>query len=192
METWVHQGRKLTLHHGGITELQVDAIVTAANSSLAGGGGVDGAVHQAAGLELIEACQAIPRDSLGQRCPPGQARLTRGYRLCPWIIHSVGPIYDPSRDGRCAMVLASAHEVAFFLAGSRECRSVALPAISTGAFGYPPSKAAPVALRAALRHLSRDPFIREVLFALHDLTVYQAFEAHIESLDLDWERVSCP
>ena len=135
---------------GDITRLAVDAIVNAANSTLLGGGGVDGAIHRAAGPRLLQACRAIPEVSRGVRCPTGEARITPGFDLpARHVIHTVGPVWhgggqdEPALLARCyrqSMALAAAHGVS----------SIAFPAISCGVYGYPPERAAPTALRSLL------------------------------------------
>lgn len=137
---------------GDITALAVDAIVNAANQALAGGGGVDGAIHRAAGPELSAACKAIPMVRPFVRCPTGEARITPGFRLpARWIVHTVGPVWE----GGCAgepELLASCHRESLRLAIEHDVRSIAFPAISCGVFGYPPDLAADVAVRTLRAH----------------------------------------
>lgn len=128
-----------------LTTLAVDALVNAANSSLLGGGGVDGAIHRAAGPDLLKDCQAI-RDAQGG-CHPGQAVITGGHRLrALHVIHTVGPVWRGGGSGEEA-TLASCYRESLALAAAHHCRSVAFPAISTGRFGFPPERAAAVAVR---------------------------------------------
>jgi O-acetyl-ADP-ribose deacetylase (regulator of RNase III) len=138
-----------------ITTLAMDAIVNAANETLLGGGGVDGAIHRAAGPALLDACRAIPQVAPGVRCPTGEARITPGFGLpARWVIHTVGPVWRDGERGEAAL-LANCHRSALRLAREHGLRRVAFPAISCGVFGYPPPLAASVAigtLQAALVH----------------------------------------
>ena len=165
----------LELVEGDITQQETDAIVNAANSSLLGGGGVDGAIHRAAGPDLLAECRTLGG------CPPGEARLTRGYRLkARYVIHGVGPIY--SGTPRDAELLAGVHRNALQLASAHGIASVAFPAISTGVYGYPPEEAAPVALRTALDYLRGHPDIKLVRFVLFGPRAYQVYAAALEAL----------
>ncbi|TNE91446.1 MAG: hypothetical protein EP330_05210 [Deltaproteobacteria bacterium] len=156
---------------GNLVEADVDAIVNAANATLLGGGGVDGAIHRAAGPELVEACRALPLLRPGVRCEPGDARATPAYGAlrCRVVIHAVGPRY--AIDPEPASLLAGVHRRALKLAVDLGCRSVAFPAISTGAYGYPLDEAAPIALAVARQAWDLD----EVRFVLFDQRAYDAF-----------------
>jgi O-acetyl-ADP-ribose deacetylase (regulator of RNase III) len=136
-----------------ITTLRVDAIVNAANPALLGGGGVDGAIHRAAGPGLLRACHAISEVAPGVRCPPGEARITPGFNLpADWVIHTVGPLWHGGTQGESAL-LAQCYRHALQLLRAHGLHSIAFPAISCGVYGYPPAAAAAVAvttLRAAL------------------------------------------
>ena len=165
----------LELVEGDITQQETDAIVNAANSTLLGGGGVDGAIHRAAGPDLLAECRTLGG------CPPGEARLTQGYRLkAKYIIHGVGPIY--SGTPRDARLLTDVHRNALQLASAHSIASVAFPAISTGVYGYPLEEAAPVALRTALDYLRRHPEIKLVRFVLYGARAYQVYAAALKTL----------
>ena len=128
-----------------ITTLAVDAIVNAANETLLGGGGVDGAIHRAAGPELLDACRALPQVRPGVRCPTGEARITGGYRLpAHHVIHTVGPVWRGGASGE-AELLASCYRQSLRLAMEHDIASIAFPAIRCGVYGYPPALAAGVA-----------------------------------------------
>lgn len=131
---------------GDLTRLDVDAIVNAANETLLGGGGVDGAIHRAAGPRLLGACRALPETQPNVRCPTGEARLTPGFDLpAKFVIHTVGPVWRGGGHGEAGL-LASCYRNALGLAAARSVRSIAFPAISCGVYGYPIDDAAGVAL----------------------------------------------
>lgn len=166
----------LELVQGDITQQDVDAIVNAANSSLLGGGGVDGAIHRAAGPELLAECRTLGG------CETGRAKITRGYRLkARYVIHAVGPVY---RDGKHdeAALLASAYRTALELASQHQCASVAFPAISTGAYGYPMEQAARIALRTIIDYLEQHPEIKLVRFVLYDARAYAVHKRVLEQV----------
>ena len=130
-----------------ITTLDVDVIVNAANERMLGGGGVDGAIHRAAGRELYEACLEVPEVRPGVRCPTGQSRITPGFSLVArHVIHTVGPVWHGGRHGE-AEALASCYRTALALARQHQARSIAFPAISCGVYGYPLDEAAAIAVR---------------------------------------------
>jgi len=142
---------------GDITKLKVDAIVNAADECMLGGGGVDGAIHHAAGPELRQLCYAIPEVRPGIRCPTGEARITDGCRLpAKYVVFTAGPIY---RDGRHSEpeLLANCYRHALELAYEKGARSIAFPSISTGVFGYPAEEAAPIAIREVKTFLAEHP-----------------------------------
>lgn len=147
-----------------LTTLDVDAIVNAANESLLGGGGVDGAIHAAAGPGLLTECAALPQVKPGVRCPTGEARITAGHALkARHVIHTVGPVYHDGNHGETEL-LAACYRSVLRLAQERGVRSLAFPAISTGAYGYPLDQACAIAVREVRRHQSRQPHPEHVLF----------------------------
>jgi O-acetyl-ADP-ribose deacetylase (regulator of RNase III) len=141
-----------------ITLLDVDAIVNAANSSLLGGGGVDGAIHRAAGPELLSECRSIGG------CPTGEARITKGYALkARHVIHTVGPVWNGGRSGE-AEKLASCYRESLRVAVANHCLSIAFPNISTGVYGYPRPEAARIAIDAVRNYLADDRYLERVIF----------------------------
>ncbi|MFO7562338.1 MAG: O-acetyl-ADP-ribose deacetylase [Enhygromyxa sp.] len=160
----------IRIERGDITKAQVDAIVNAANPVMLGGGGVDGAIHEAAGPELLEACRRIPA-TRGIRCPFGEARITPGFALpARHVIHTVGPIYR--RDPDPEATLRSAYAASLGLARDHGLESVAFPAISTGAYGFPLEPAARIALTTARADWGS---VEEVRFVLFTAQVFEAF-----------------
>jgi len=158
---------RVTLLRGDITEQAVDAIVNAANAQLAGGGGVDGAIHRAGGPTIADECATIGG------CPTGEARATSAGALpARFVIHAVGPVWRGGTAGEDEL-LASAHRRALAVAADLGCRTVAVPAISTGIYGFPVERAAPIALREALA--APEP-IEEVRFVLFSDAALMAFE----------------
>jgi len=167
---------RLELVEGDITRQDTEAIVNAANTSLLGGGGVDGAIHRAGGPQILEECKKIGG------CQTGEARITTGGRLrARWVIHTVGPVY---RDGRHREpeLLAGAYRNSLRLASERGIKSVAFPSISTGAYGYPMPDAARIALRTAIEYLQDHPEIQLVRFVLFGQAALQTYEEALESL----------
>jgi O-acetyl-ADP-ribose deacetylase (regulator of RNase III) len=152
-----------------ITTLAVDAIVNAANESLLGGGGVDGAIHRAAGLELLAECR-----NLGG-CETGRAKITKGYRLpTKFVIHTVGPVWSGGKRGEPEL-LASCYRTCFALAREHELRTVAFPAISCGVYGYPIEKAVEIAVAETRAELARNIDIEKVIFACFGDEIFQAY-----------------
>jgi O-acetyl-ADP-ribose deacetylase (regulator of RNase III) len=161
---------RIELVQGDITEQVVDAIVNAANSGLAGGGGVDGAIHRAGGPEIMAECR-----SLGG-CPTGDARATTAGRLqARYVIHAVGPVWHGGGRGEASQ-LASCHTRSLALAAELGCRTVAFPAISTGVYGYPVAEAAAVALAATRSALTAQPQLELARFVLYSASHLAAFE----------------
>ena len=162
---------RLVIVEGDITTHDVDAIVNAANATLLGGGGVDGAIHRAAGPELLAECRTLGG------CPTGEAKITRGYRLpARWVIHTVGPVWRDGRHGEDAL-LARCYRRSLDLAVERGVRTIAFPSISTGAYGFPLERAARIAIRECLGFLSEHPDfgqVRLVCFGGQALAVYRA------------------
>lgn len=163
---------RLTIVRGDITKADVDAIVNAANEWMLGGGGVDGAIHRAAGPELLEACEQVAEVESGVRCPTGEARITPGFGLpARFVIHAVGPRYSMPN---APSLLESAFRSSLALASDHpEIRTVALPAISCGIFGYPIEEAAHIALRVARERAWDLDEIRFVLFTDADRAAFE-------------------
>lgn len=165
--------------HGDITQLSVDAIVNAANCKMLGGGGVDGAIHRAAGHELYQACLEVPEVRPGVRCPTGEARITPGFNLpASYVIHTVGPVYCGGAKGESEK-LANCYRNSLALAADRHLKSIAFPSISTGVYGYPIEDAAKIAIREVKAFLESHPDMEVAFccFSSHDRDVYERLMA---------------
>jgi O-acetyl-ADP-ribose deacetylase (regulator of RNase III) len=166
---------KIDIRRGDITRFAVDAIVNAANTSLLGGGGVDGAIHRAAGPQLLAECRTIGG------CPTGEARITGGYNLpARFVIHTVGPVYNSTTPEKAAKLLRRCYENSLALAAQNGVEQIAFPAISCGVYGYPIDKACRVAIDAAIRFLETESVVNKVIFVLFsegDRTVYADYLA---------------
>lgn len=160
---------RIEVVEGDITRLAVEAIVNAANRTLLGGGGVDGAIHRAAGPELLAECQRL------NGCPTGEARITRGYRLpAAWVIHTVGPVWSGGKRGE-PEILAQCYRNSLALAVQHAIRSVAFPAISTGAYGYPLEAATRIAVHETAQFLDQHPALEKVVFACYGEATFQTY-----------------
>jgi O-acetyl-ADP-ribose deacetylase (regulator of RNase III) len=169
----------LELVQGDITLESTDAIVNAANPTLLGGGGVDGAIHRAAGPELLAESRTLGG------CETGDAKITKGYRLkAKYVIHTVGPVFR--RDGaRAPDLLASAYRRSLEVASEHLLKSIAFPSISTGAYGYPLNEAAPIALKTVADYLKKHPGIELVRIVLFDSKTLAAYEEALKKLSVD-------
>jgi O-acetyl-ADP-ribose deacetylase len=167
---------RIRLVQGDITEQEVDVVVNAANSSLLGGGGVDGAIHRRGGPEILAECRRLRAERYPDGLPTGRAVATTAGRLpARWVIHTVGPVHSTSEDR--SGLLASCHTESLRVADELGASSVAFPAISTGVYGYPLDEAAPVALRAVREAETR---VEEIRFVLFDRAALEAFERALE------------
>ena len=170
-------GERIAIVDGDITAQRVDAIVNAANNTLLGGSGVDGAIHRVAGPKLLEECQ-----SLGG-CETGDAKVTRGYNLpARWVIHTVGPIWSGGGQEE-ADLLASCYRRCLALASQHLFRTIAFPAISTGAYGFPVELATQIAVKEVVSHLKQDLSIEQVIFVCFNDRTYQDYLAAVGKLD---------
>lgn len=171
---------KIEVVQGDITRMQVDAIVNAANERMLGGGGVDGAIHDAAGDQLLKACKAIPEVSPGVRCPTGESRITPGFELpAKYVIHTAGPIYRGGTRGG-EELLASCYRSAVRLATEHKLKSLAFPAISCGVYGYPLDEAAKVAVETLLECLAEGATVNRVVLVAFDEETAAALQTALD------------
>ncbi|MBD0263142.1 MAG: O-acetyl-ADP-ribose deacetylase [Tolypothrix sp. Co-bin9] len=154
---------------GDITQLKVDAIVNAANTSLLGGGGVDGAIHRAAGRELLEECRKL------NGCETGEAKITKGYNLpAKWVIHTVGPVWESGNHGEDEL-LASCYRQSLALAEEYKIETIAFPAISTGVYRFPIERASKIAVSEVNKFLESDRSIKRVIFVCFSQSTYDSY-----------------
>ncbi len=166
---------KIEIRQGDITTLEVDAIVNAANKSLLGGGGVDGAIHRAAGPELIDECRTLGG------CPTGQARITKGYKLpARFVIHTVGPVY--SGKPQDSQLLTNCYANSLGLAAENNVKSIAFPAISCGVYGYPIDQACKIAVDTTCNFLKSNPEMEKAIFILFSDADRDVYHSYIESI----------
>jgi O-acetyl-ADP-ribose deacetylase (regulator of RNase III) len=168
---------RMELWQGDITTLQVDAIVNAANRSLLGGGGVDGAIHRAAGPQLLAECKTLGG------CATGEAKITGGYRLpARHVIHTVGPVYRNRPDD--PEMLASCYRNSLRLAVENGLRTIAFPAISCGVYGYPLEEASRIAIDTVHEFLQKDRSLEKVVFAVFSADLYRIYHDYLQSLEI--------
>jgi O-acetyl-ADP-ribose deacetylase len=162
---------------GDITTLDIEAIVNAANSTLLGGGGVDGAIHHAAGPRLLEACRRLGG------CPTGEARITPGFGLkARWVVHTVGPVWKGGNRGE-AKLLAACYENSLQLAAERRLTSIAFPAISSGAYGYPLKPAAEIAIASVKEFVKRNEVFEVILFCCYSREAFATYQGLLPSAE---------
>lgn len=165
---------RILLHQGDITQLNVDAIVNAANRTLLGGGGVDGAIHRAAGKQLLEECKLLGG------CETGDAKITKGYRLpAKYVIHTVGPVFNGGQHHE-AEKLTSCYQRSLQLAVDHQITSIAFPNISTGVYGYPKPEAATIAIRTVKAFLENNTILQKVVFCVFDSENYNIYKHLLE------------
>ena len=169
-------GERIAIVEGDITKLEVDAIVNAANESLLGGGGVDGAIHRAAGPGLVDECRVLGG------CPTGEARITKGYRLpARHVIHTVGPVWHGGGRGEDGL-LAGCYRKSLELAAAHGLKTIAFPAISTGVYRFPPQRAARIAVTTAAGFLAGDEVLETVIFCCFGRASVEAHEAALKEI----------
>jgi O-acetyl-ADP-ribose deacetylase (regulator of RNase III) len=174
-----YRGVGLDIVVADITTLEVDAIVNAANASLLGGGGVDGAIHRAAGPELLAECRAL------NGCNTGDAKITRGYRLpARHVIHAVGPVWSRTREHECDQLLASCYRTSLALAAQHGIASIAFPAISTGVYAFPADRAARIAVETVKQELDKATSVRHIVFCCFNRDAARHHEEAFRALGL--------
>lgn len=165
--------KRIELHKGDITKLKVDAIVNAANTSLLGGGGVDGAIHRAAGKELLKECRTL------NGCPTGEAKITKGYNLpAKYVIHTVGPVWNGGKYEE-ENLLASCYKNSLRLAIENKIESIAFPAISTGVYRFPLELATKIAIREVKDFLSNNDTFEKIIFVCFDERTYNSYNINL-------------
>lgn len=175
MSTHIISGVTLTIMQGNIVDVHADAIVNAANAALAGGGGVDGAIHRAGGPTILEECRRF------NGCPTGSAVATTAGRLhARYVFHAVGPIYGSQQNA--PSLLARAYSSCLELAEQYSLKSIAFPSLSTGAYGYPVHLAAPIALQTILTHMQNHTTLQEILFVLYNGPIHEEYEDALTQL----------
>ena len=167
---------RVSIVKGDITELRVDAMVNAATNTLLGGGGVDGAIHRAAGPALLEECQGLGG------CDTGDAKITKGYHLpARWVIHTVGPIWAGGGQGEPAL-LARCYQRCLAIASQHQVKTIAFPAISAGAYGFPMDLAAETAVRETTSYLEEDSSIEQVIFVCFNDSAHKSYAVQLKEL----------
>jgi O-acetyl-ADP-ribose deacetylase (regulator of RNase III) len=167
--------KKIKLHRGDITRLNINAIVNAANKTLLGGGGVDGAIHRSAGKQLLEECRTL------NGCETGDAKITKGYNLpAKFVIHTVGPVWNGGKYNE-AEKLASCYQRSLKVAVENGVKTIAFPNISTGVYGYPKNEAAQIAIREVHRFLEKNSEIEEVIFCVFDNENFEIYQRILHS-----------
>ncbi len=163
---------RIEIEKGDITKFKVDAIVNAANTSLLGGGGVDGAIHRAAGPKLLEECRTL------NGCPTGEAKITRGYNLsAKYVIHTVGPVWSGGNHNE-ETLLANCYRNSLHLAVENKIKSIAFPAISTGVYHFPIEQATKIAVKETKEFLEKNKFIQKVIFVCFDEDTYRVYKEY--------------